>query len=382
MQGPYSTRRTNQLRTIVYCGNKLFPGYVGVESTRFTAQTIHGRLEAIIREERFHHLHVIDSEMFFAIVSYFRGLGADWCSLPLTTRMISSPGEVYAGKTLDYTTDTLPIDIHWFDTQKQVFLSESSQFYLEMRLLQKNVEKVFSIYNSFRKEPADYCHLSEFQHVEFEGRVSFEENLTISVNLLAAIVKHLCQFARESLEYFLTEAEIQSLERAFVRDAFKYVTLKEALALLYEDTGDSRYQEFSLKHFGSWEEIRLTEILDAHVIVTEFPTLQIPFYHNILKMDQNGIPLAENADIILKGFRETIGAGIRISDPRALEEKARIFNLPIDAYQPYLAMRDYTHYQKTAGFGLGWQRFTQWILKLPVIWEACHVPRGHLEPIP
>ena len=72
------------------------------------------------------HLHRIDNAVFFATTEYFKSIGAEWCNLPLTTLMISSPGEVYAGKTLNYTTDALPVDISWFDNQKRIFLSESS----------------------------------------------------------------------------------------------------------------------------------------------------------------------------------------------------------------------------------------------------------------
>lgn len=382
MQGPYRTSRDGSRRSISYRGSKVFPAVDDVKSTLFTKELLTTRLDQIVLEERFRQLHTIDSEIFFATIHYFRSLEADWCNLPLTTRMISSPGEVYAGKTLDYTTDTLPIDIAWFDTASRVFLSESSQFYLELRLLEQDVQKVFSIYNSFRKERADYCHLAEFQHIEFEGRVGFEENIQISLGLLSAIAKHLVTHARGALEYFLEPQEIDELAHAFDSSRVKTITLKQALALLYEDTQDPVYQEFSLKQFGSWEEIRLTELLDSHVIVTEFPTLQIPFYHNMLRQDEKGIPLAENADLILKGYRETVGSGVRMSDPRALAEKARVFNLPLDAYAPYLSMRDYDHYQKTAGFGLGWQRLVQWMLNMPYIWDACHIPRGHIEPTP
>jgi hypothetical protein len=53
------------------------------------------------------------------------------------------------------------------------------------------------------------------------------------------------------------------------------------LDLLYDATKEERYKEFTLKHFGTWEEIKLTEILDANVIVEKYPMLQIPFYHAI-----------------------------------------------------------------------------------------------------
>jgi asparaginyl-tRNA synthetase len=89
--------------------------------------------------------------------------------------MISSPGEVYAGQKLDYTTDTLPVELpNWFDSPKRMFLSESSQFYLELALMTGGSDSVFSIYNSFRKEKSDFTHLTEFQHIEYEGKVDFE----------------------------------------------------------------------------------------------------------------------------------------------------------------------------------------------------------------
>jgi aspartyl/asparaginyl-tRNA synthetase len=50
-------------------------------------------------------------------------------------------------------------------------MAESSQFYLELTLLIQGVNQVFSIYNSFRKETSDPTHLSEFQHIEYEGKV-------------------------------------------------------------------------------------------------------------------------------------------------------------------------------------------------------------------
>lgn len=334
-------------------------------------------------QEYFYHLHKIDNGIFFGAVDYFRSIGSEWCNLPLTTLMISSPGEVYAGKTLDYTTDTLPVDISWFDNDRKIFLSESSQFYLELRLLIRNIDSVFSIYNSFRKEEADFCHLSEFQHIEFEGKISFEKNVEIFLNLIRQITRHLVEKETESLEYFVGKNGVKDLETVFSDENIIKITFKEALNALYKETGDDTYKEFSLKNFGAWEEVKLTEIFGGrHVIVTKFPLLQIPFYHNELMENENGISLAENADFILSGYRETIGSGTRISSPEALMEKAKIFNLPSADYEPYIQTRLQEGYQKTSGFGLGWQRYVQWVLRLPHIWDTTHVPRGHHLPRP
>lgn len=379
----YSALSDNGKKRIRYNGNRIFSVIENVKEENFSEHICSERLTKILEnQEYFYHLHRIDNGIFCAVADFFRSIGAEWCNLPLTTLMISSPGEVYAGKTLDYTTDTLPVDISWFDNDRRVFLSESSQFYLELRLLVQNIDRVFSVYNSFRKERADYCHLSEFQHIEFEGKVSFKKNVEIFLNLIRAITKHLLENEKEDLIYFIGEEKIGQLEMAFSEANIITLTLREALDSLYKETGDEVYKEFSLKHFGAWEEIKITEIFNKHVIITKFPLLQIPFYHNELEKTEDGVPIAENADFILCGYREIIGSGMRISSSEALREKARTFNLPLADYDPYIQTRLHGEYQKTSGFGLGWQRYVQWVLQLPYIWDATHIPRGHYLPKP
>lgn len=380
MHAVYSAKNENGHHSLAFNGNKVFPAQENIAAQSFQKEILDRRLDEIVRDPYYFYLHRINTTIFFAAVEYFRNLGAEWVNLPLTTKMISSPGEVYAGKTLDYTTDTLPVELRWFD-HEEIFLAESSQFYLELMLMMQGVEQVFSIYNSFRKEPADYSHLSEFQHIEYEGKVNFQQNVVIAVELLRALTRAVVEKESEALAYFLAPEALTSLKDSFSDQNIVTLTFREALQALYEDTKEDRYKELTLKHFGSWEEVRLTELMGKHIIVTEFPLLQIPFYHN-MRHDKDGVPLAENADIILYGYRETIGSGVRITQPAALAQKAKQFNLPLDDYAPYLKMRDYESYKSTAGFGLGWQRYVQWLLQLPFIWQATHIPRGHHLPRP
>jgi len=180
----------------------------------------------------------------------------------------------------------------------------------------------------------------------------------------------------------LGKKDIDFLSNAFESNNVQTLSFKEALEIIYKQTGDSIYQKFTLEHFGAWEEILLTNILGKHVILTEFPLLQIPFYHKQAAKTKNDVALAENADFILYGYREVIGAGARITDADSLAQKAKIFNLPLADYEPYLQTRSFKNYKNTAGFGMGWQRYTHWLLKLPFIWEASHIPRGHHLPKP
>lgn len=379
MHAPFEALLENNTRRIAYRGGKVFAAVPEIQKIAF--DNINSDFKNLFCEQQL-HLHKIDAAIFSSAVRYFNAIGADWCNLPLSTRMISSPGEVYAGQVLNYTTDALPIELSWFECPERIFLSESSQFYLELRLMLKNVDRVFSIYNSFRKEPADYSHLSEFQHIEFEGKVSAEINVEIALGLLRALTDGVINQCRDSLRFFLTDLQVESLSSAFRADKFVKLSFRDALNCLREDTRDERYAEFSLKNFGSWEEVRLSQVLGKHVILTEFPLLQIPFYHNATTTTVEGVSVAENADIIFYGYREVVGAGVRISNIEALINKAKVFCLPLDAYAPYLDMRRSPQYSPTAGFGLGWQRFTQWLLNLPAIWHSSQVPRGHTLPYP
>jgi len=306
---------------------------------------------------------------------YFDELGALFTLLPLTTRMISSPGAVYGKYKISYTTDTVPIKLRWFDLEKPAFLAESSQIYLELALLQYGINHVYAIYNSFRQEQVDPTHLSEFHHIEYEGKVTQERNMEIILGLIKKIVKDLLSYNENDLSYFLNNDDLKELESVTKLPKIPTVTFREALEQLYQDTQDRRYKLFTLKEFGRWEEIRLTEINGGIIGITEFPLLEVPFYH--ASVPDKEPQVAENTDIIWPGYIEIVGSGHRIRSFKELKEKAEIFELPKEDYEPYIQSRRYQRYVESSGFGLGWERFLQGILKMPFIWNVAHFPRIH-----
>lgn len=376
--GPYRTKPNG---VVQYVGNRLFPpGDTG--KMKITLRQLEKRYADISTSPRWYHLTCIHAEIFRAVTDYFNALGALFIPLPLTTRMISSPGGLYGTGKLDYTTDTCPISLKWFEHPDEVYLAESSQIYLELALVQHNVDQVFSVYNSFRKEPADRTHLSEFHHIEYEGHVPFERNTAIAESCISNMLVRLLEKAEESVSNFLSPAQLKSLQDTASRgQLFQRASLKECYEALYEDSGDVQYLEFTLQgRFGTWQEIRLTEIFDSPLAITGYPLLEVPFYHAM--QERSDPPCALNVDLIWAGYTEILGAGRRIASVEELEKKAEIFNLPRQDYDPYLRTRNIPHYRATSGFGLGWERFVQGILCLPTIWEACLFPRTHLGVIP
>lgn len=340
------------------------------------------RVSRVRLEDQFYHIANIDDWILKATVNYFSSIWSKRANLPLTTLMISSPWEVYAWQVLDYTTDTLPIEIpSRFWEERRIFLAESSQFYLELLLLAKNMDQVFSIYNSFRKEKSDATHLSEFQHIEYEWKTDLEWNIKVFTWLYNAVFDYLVKNNSKDLLFFLSENTLDK-KIELVKKWPTRITFRDALNLLYEATKDERYKEFTLKYFWTWEEVKLTEILDSNVIVEKYPMLQIPFYHAVAEEEYEWVPLAKNADFILYSYRETIWAWERIKNKEVLMKKAEIFNLPKEDYLPYLTSRDYTDYQTTSWFGMWWQRLTHWLTDQPYIYEATVFPRTHLVPNP
>ena len=130
--------------------------------------------------------------------------------------MISSPGAVYGKEHIDYTVDTVPLKLKWFDLKNEVYLAESSQIYLELYLMMKGISSVYSIYNSFRKERADATHLAEFHHIEYEGKISQKENIKIVIGLIGTIVKNLLRNNTDDLAYFLFDEDIDQLKNLLI----------------------------------------------------------------------------------------------------------------------------------------------------------------------
>ncbi len=372
MLGPYQTESD---RLISYKGNKVFEPVKKINKVRPSVSELEARCKHLKQEEMWSHIARINHHIYKAANQYFDEVGALFTPLPLTTRMISSPGAVYAGNAIDYTSDTCPITLKWFDLPQVAFLSESSQIYLEIALMQRQVYHVYSIYNSFRKEEADVTHLPEFHHIEYEGKVSQSENQQIAFGLLAKIIKELLNHNEADLLFFLNSNKLYELEELSTNiNKIPVISYAEALEILSLETKDSKYQVFTTSNnWGMWEEVRITEIYGKPVSVTQFPLLEVPFYHAEVAGAEPKV--AENMDLIWSGYREILGSGHRIRSKEALEAKAKLFQLPKEDYIPYLQTREFADYEETSGFGLGWERLVQGLLETPYIWSTVHFPR-------
>jgi aspartyl/asparaginyl-tRNA synthetase len=384
MLGPYTANKDG---TISYRGNNLFGSVRDISSKTVFVSEIEDRVDSLKKDNMWGHLARINHRINIAVNNYFDKREALFTALPLTTRMISSPGALYGKESISYTSDTCPITLRWFDLPKEAFLSESSQIYLELALTQQGVDQVYSIYNSFRKERADATHLSEFHHIEYEGHKTQLENEAIALGLVGYIISELLAKNEENLAHFLLRNRLNELSLMASRiQRIPKITYKSAQEALCEETKNPKYLRFTMQDcFGPWEEVRLTEIFGDILAIRQFPLLEVPFYHAQVDGVEHPVDInnpsgkksavADNTDIIWPGYRETIGSGHRVRSKQELEEKAKIFQLPSEDYEPYLQTRKCDGYVESSGFGLGWERLLQGLLEMPFIWTVTPFPR-------
>ncbi|WP_339307548.1 amino acid--tRNA ligase-related protein [Paenibacillus sp. FSL R5-0519] len=373
MLGPYYTKKDKKLG---YRGNNIYDGLDNVLAGQYTLAEAENRVKSFSEQKYWGAIARINHQINMSSNLFFGEMNALFTLLPLTTRMISSPGAVYGREAISYTTDVCPISLEWFDLPNKAFLSESSQIYLELSVLQHQVDHVYSVYNSFRKENVDASHLSEFHHIEYEGAVDQVANKEIIRQLLFRVIQDLLKHNEADLSVFLSQDRLNQLDEVSRSQKITELTFEEALAALYEDTKDEIYNKFTLEHFGSWEEVRLTEIYGGFLAISEFPLLEVPFYHAEMKGRDRRV--ANNTDYIWPGYRETIGSGQRVGTLEQLKEKAEVFNLPEEDYACYLQSRTLDNYRETSGFGVGWERLIHGLLEMPYIWSAVQFPRTNV----
>jgi len=359
--GPYKTKGGK----LNYVGNKVFKPIPEVRNVKPSSLSKR-HLEIKKDSEKWEALIKIWDGVFKASNDFMKKNKSLLLDLPITTRMISSPGAL----TGTISSDVNPFKIDFFN--KKTFLTQSSQLYLEFAITNPRINSVYCWEKSFRRERADFRHLPEFTHIEFESNINFGKNLKFQQNYLQFMVNYLIKNYEKQLRIFLNNQDMRMLKEFSNLKNFAKITFHNAFKLLKRKTSNQKYNKVTIKNFGAYEEVLLTEIINKPLFVTHYIEDEVAFYH--AKNSKNP-KLVINADFLFPGYGELIGGGERVHTKEETEEKARHFKLNMTDYQPYIESRNYKHPKIHSGWGMGIERFIQAILKLPFIWEAKAFPR-------
>jgi asparaginyl-tRNA synthetase len=226
--------------------------------------------------------------------------------------------------------------------------------------------KVYCFGPTFRAEKSKTRrHLIEFWMVEPEVAFATLEDITeLAEDLVLFIIARVLSRRRPELE--ILERDLGPLER--IRKPFPRVTYDEAVRLLQEKGSAITWGN----DFGAAEETLVSEIFDLPVCVTHFPAAIKAFYMQ---------PAPDRPDLVLgldvlasEGYGEIIGGGQRIHDLGLLEKRLKEHQLPRQAYEWYIDLRQYGSVPH-AGFGLGVERTLAWLCRIKHIRETIPFPR-------
>ena len=245
-----------------------------------------------------------------------------------------------------------------------VYLTQSSQFYLEALIY--SLEKVYVVAPSFRAEPSrTRRHLTEFWHAEMEiAWADMEDAVKVGEELITHVVNKVLEERQAELKLLGRNTEM--LERA--KPPFYRVSYDEAVEILQKKGVRISWGD----DIGADEERALTLEFDKPIVLYGFPEKLKAFYH---RNDPRRPEVTLSFDVLLpEGYGEVIGGGERIYDAKELVDKIIRFGLNPADYQWYIDLRRYGSVPH-AGFGLGVDRLTMWIVGADHIRDVVPFPR-------
>ncbi|MEU3048445.1 amino acid--tRNA ligase-related protein [Streptomyces sp. NPDC048566] len=277
-------------------------------------------------------------------MEYARSRGLKNLHLPLTTRTITCP------TALGSDAEPVPVKILGVDT----YLPDSMQFLLEYGC-RISPGGCYTIMPSFRGEQPDETHLNQFTHSEAEIPGGLDELIDYVNGYVKALASAI--LAQQGDRLAAARGDISHLERMAGRpEAFEQITFEEAVRLVGDVEGCVRDE-------GEWRTLTrkgerlLMERVDEFLWVHHFDTLAVPFYQAFGDDEARTVRAAD----LYFGLGEIVGSGERLADVGLLRKSIALHGVNEQEYEWYVRMRSEMP-MRTAGFGMGVERFLMWVL--------------------
>jgi len=265
------------------------------------------------------------------------------------------------------------------DEPLSAYLTQSSQFYLEMAI--PAIGDCYCIYPSFRAEKSHTRrHLTEFLHAECEWKdvFDFETHLQKLRWLVKSIISEFLIAGETQLK------ELGAYDRVVGLSEMEIITMTHAEAIK-ECRSRKIYKDVETQtHFDDRDDIpemqerALIDQIGKIVLLTKFPAEFKSFY---MARDPDDPSLTLGCDVEVPGVGEVIGSGVRVYDEDELKQRLKENGLKEDEYREYIDLRRYGN-ARTSGMGLGVDRFLTWLLGKDSIRDIVTFPRypGRLTP--
>ena len=299
----------------------------------------------VLADPWYRNLTLLQDVIAHRTTSFWTERNARYLHLPITTGSISSP----MGRGSD--SSPVMVDLEGVPT----YLADSMQFMLEFgcRLAPQGS---YYLMPSFRGEPADETHLCQFFHSEAEIVGGLDDVIRTVEDYLRYLAAGLLTHAGDTVQEMA--GTVRHLEELAGSSALPRITFDEAVVKLDGDPRFVRELEPGCRNLTRAGERELMEQFGGYVWVTHPDHLSVPFYQ---AFDEADPTKALSADLLF-GIGETVGSGERHPDGETLAKALKLHEVPAESYEWYTVMKE-RHPLRTAGFGLGVERFLLWATK-------------------
>jgi asparaginyl-tRNA synthetase len=320
------------------------------------------------RPDPLRYLAILESPLFSLIVDLQDRLQQDsvrfWSNrsvkfmhLPITTGAISSP--------MGRGSDSVPVRVDLMG--QPTYLADSMQFMLEYGC-RINPSGAWYLMPSFRGEMADETHLNQFFHSEAEVAGDLNDVLSVAEDYVRSITRGALD-VMEAANHARLGIDVSHLVRFLTGGLALRMSMDEAHRYLGDNPLHIEVHE-GYRVLTRAGERRLMSEVSPVIWVTHHDHLSVPFYQ---AYDETNRDRASCGDLLF-GVGEVVGAGQRHFNGDQVRQALSHHEVEPAPYRWYLSMKDKFPMQ-TSGFGLGVERWLQWVLSAPDIRELQLVPR-------
>jgi asparaginyl-tRNA synthetase len=331
------------------------------------------------RTNTFSAVFRIRSLASFAVHQFFNERNFIYVHTPIITASdAEGAGEMFRVTTIDPskapTDDKGAIDYKKDFFGKEANLTVSGQ--LSAETFAMAFGKVYTFGPTFRAENSNTArHAAEFWMIEPEiAFADLADAMQLAEDMLKYVIKYVMKNAADDLEFFNSFVDKTLIERLthVANSDFGRVTYTEAIEIL--EKADVKF-EYPV-HWGvdlqTEHERYLTEqVFKKPVFVTDYPKDIKAFY---MRGNDDGKTVAA-MDLLVPAVGELMGGSQREERLDILKARMAEMNLNEEDYWWYLDLRRFGG-TKHAGFGMGFERLTQYVTGMANIRDVIPFPRA------
>ncbi len=373
---------------------KADPEKFPIQSKKHTLEFLRENAHLRFRTNTFGAVFRIRHAMAYAIHKYFNDKGFYYLHTPIITSSdAEGAGQMFRVTTLDAVkpplTDSGAIDFSKDFFGKHTNLTVSGQ--LEGELGALALGEIYTFGPTFRAENSNTTrHLAEFWMIEPEmAFYDLEDTMDLAEEFLKYLIQYAIDNCSDDLSFLAQrlkdeekgkpqdQRSMDLVEKLHfvLKNPFVRITYTEAVDILKNSNAykKKRFQfpvDWGVDLQSEHERYLVEKHFKSPVILTDYPSEIKAFY---MKQNEDG-KTVRAMDVLFPLIGEIIGGSQREEILEKLEERMKSMNIPVDEMWWYLDTRKFGSVIHS-GFGLGFERFMQFITGMGNIRDVIAFPR-------